>query len=365
MKALGGSAASGTGTSSSDNEETALAAVAVDPPKQNTICGSLSNIPIGEENALLFGQDLARSASSITSNLIYPTAGVTLGGDMISDGPVSAVAVRKSQDETLSVPDFGAPTDGSDTENWIIATVNREYIKMLHITVKKASDGLLMYAVAAGYLNIHSLHSFGNSYNVQSIQTVDLSSTIVRQSWSHRVEQETRGYQLTLFNYCICHTLDVSLPVTKFDSLSLAVPTSDAEAIILTDSHTVLSGSQITHGPVKCKAYRSTNVSPSADKALWLLATVNDAYIKIVEVTISHAEATTGEGSPDTAMATATGRAGSLSVYASNSGYAMYKEFGTAETEALSGRVVNAAWNKMIPNSYEVSGLSYYVQQQE
>jgi hypothetical protein len=299
---------------------------------KETSCGTMSDVPIGEDSAMSFG------LSGITTNLIYPTDGTMLSGNMISDGPVKAIAVRNNQDSNSNY------NDATGGDEWIIATVNREYIKMLQITIKKDhTNTLVVFAAAAGYLNVHSLHSFGSSTNVEGIRTADLSSTIVKNSWKHRVEQELHGYHLSTFNYCVCNAIESTLPVTKFDSLPIHVPTNDAKAIIVTDSHTLLSGSQITNGPVKCKVFRSTNVKADAQSAHWLIATVNDEYIKMVEVTISQADT-----------------AGVLSVYVSNSGYSLYKEFGTHETDALTSRVVNAAWNKMIPNSYDVVAFSYY-----
>jgi hypothetical protein len=355
--AAGDSAGAGDGASSlSGDSHNLKGSITTTDEKTEVVkkatCGTLNNIPIGEENALSFGL-----SSDVTANLVYPTTGLTLSGDMITDGPVSAFAFRhigESYGHTFDPVTLAAAT--VDADEWIIATVNREYIKMLHIMIKKdVHNVLVVYAVAAGYVNVHSLHSFGSSYNIQDIQASDLTSAIVKHAWKRRVEQETHGYQLNTLNYCVCNAVDATLPLSKFDSVAVPVATNDAHDVIVTDSHTLLGGSQITDGPVKCKVFRSTNIAPTAEKALWLLAAVNGDYIKIVEVTVSQAEVKTSQSQST----------GSLSVFASNSGYTAYKEFGTYETDALTSRVVNAAWNKMIPNTYDVSGFSYYSQSDE
>ena len=318
---------------------------------QTSYCGSLTNIPIGEENAktlTLTSGDSSSSSSSSSSHLVYPTSGLLLSGDMITNGPVNAIAVRYNNIDILQ--------DKSQDE-WIIASVNQEYIKMIKVIIRQdEQQGLSIYTVSSGYINVHSLHSFGNSYHLDYIDTNDLTTSIVKHSWDHKVDQEVHGYELNTFHYCLCNVIDSSLlSRNKFDSVVVHVPLNDAQSVVLTDSKTFLSGSQITNGPVHCQVFRSTNVKANAQKAIWLIAAVNDEYIKIVEVTVSQATSTT-------LTTTSVDTKGSLSIYISNSGYTIYKEFGTYETDSLTSHVVNAAWNKMIPNNYDVSSISYYTQ---
>lgn len=308
-----------------------------EPMKEDTQmkphCGTMGIIRSGEDNAAPLG------ISNVDARLVHPTEGLMLDGEMISNGPVPAVAVRYKLESDFLY------NDASEAEEWLVASVNMEYIKMLLLTIKKNNNGqLLVYTAAAGYVNIHSLHSFGNFVNIEGITTADLTSAVIRNAWSKKADQELHGYQVVTFNYCVCSVIDSKLPMTKFDSLPIPLSVKDASRLVITDSYSRIGGSQITNGPIRCKAFRSTNIVATNQIAIWLIAAVNDDYIKMVEITISHSDAD----------------AQSLSVHASNSGYSVYREFGTHDTDGLTSRVVNAAWNKMIPNQYDVFSLSFY-----
>lgn len=319
------------------------------------VCGILRNIPVGEHGALPLGLP-----NTLPAGLIHPTAGAYMGGPMVTDGPVPAIVVRAHQEGHAAL--YSPPTDSTSAEShdWIFACVNKEYIKMMRVTIKKDSLlGLMVFVVEAGYLNVHSLHALGSGIGALGggMATPDLSPAVITHAWQNRVSQESDGYKLTSLSYCVCEAVSSPLPTSQSQPLRLTLlpPSSSSspvgtESVTLTDSQTTLGGSQVTGGPVSAKVFRTPSPS-STGGVVWLVAAVNGEFIKMVEVNVLLAQSSPSDTAP----------ALSLSLFASNSGYVSFSEFGVHDTESLTGGVVQAAWAKRTPNVYEVTTLTYYV----